>query len=303
MEGENDSFVIYKGSLFSKDYQELKCIFPAAFKEIVIHEKTNTVDWASIAGQISWMDVSVAIEPGNQFFQSIDGSVFSHDLSTFLFANRSLTSLTKDTLPTETTTIARSCFQYHSKLVSIDLTGTNVVTLDDSAFFNTNTLKTVVLPALTSFGSNAFCACHGLESVSLGEGNTTIGSYAFQWCENLKTVSLPSTLTSIDYGAFSYCTSLRLLELPASLATINDWAFQGCVNLILVLHCKTTGFSSQWAEGANNILFFYAGAQSEWQDAPSNIYFFSENPPTDDGLYWHYVNGKPEAWPVQNSGN
>jgi hypothetical protein len=125
----------------------------------------------------------------------------------------------------------------------------------------------------------------------------------FSGCDVLKSVSIPSTLVSIRSWAFGNCNNLKLLELPAGLTTVESWAFSNTYDLILLLHCKTTGFQNDWNGNASNLLPFYVGDKSEWQDAPSNIYFFSENPPTDDGLYWHYVNDKPEAWPVQNSGN
>ena len=302
-EGENVHFALYKGTLFTADYRELKCIFPETTKEIALHANTDTVDWGSLGDTLSWRQVTFSVDPENQTFASYGGSIFSKDLTKLFMLNRTVTAMTKDTFPAALTTIgSRSCMHLEN-LVSVDLSGFETITLEESAIYNSNSLKTVILPATTFTGSNTFSYCYGLESVTIGEGATSLPQNAFRGCNTLKTVSLPSTLVSIGNWAFGECNSLKFLELPAGLTTVENGAFVNTYDLILLLHCKTTGFQTGWSDSAFNLKPFYVGEKSEWENPPANIYFFSANPPTDDGLYWHYVNDKPEAWPVQNSGN
>ena len=108
------------------------------------------------------------------------------------------------------------------------------------------------IPGIASrIGNYAFCACHDITSVTIGEGVTTLGDYAFFDCPALTRVTLPGTLEkigvcsfamneaftdvtfgdglkSIDGSAFYGCTGLRSLSFPASLDSIHYAAFAFC---------------------------------------------------------------------------
>jgi len=61
---------------------------------------------------------------------------------------------------------------------------------------------------VTSIGSNAFCACYSLTSVTLPDSVTSIEEKAFLGCTNLTSITIPSSVTNIKRSAFEECTSL-----------------------------------------------------------------------------------------------
>jgi hypothetical protein len=145
------------------------------------------------------------------------------------------------------TSSSNAAFRYFSSLT--DITGANVETVGNSAFYNCKVLKTVDLPAAETIGSYAFRYCTALQTLSLPAatsiGNyafsgcplqmlslpaaTSIGSSAFYGCTALHTVSLP-VATSMDHHAFDRCTALQTLSLPAA-TSIGSGAFRDCTAL------------------------------------------------------------------------
>jgi hypothetical protein len=136
-------------------------------------------------------------------------------------------------------------FQYFTALRSIS--GDNIITVGNYAFYRCEaltavsfpaatsigeeafsgceSLATVSLPAATSLGGNAFDCCYSLTSVDLPKV-TSIGSQAFWGCEVLETVNLPAA-TTIGEGAFMHCAALTTVNIP-KVTTIGDGAFAAC---------------------------------------------------------------------------
>ncbi len=123
----------------------------------------------------------------------------------------------------------------------------------------------LVIPAMykgvpvTSINQNGFKGV-ALTSVYVPEGVTYIGSYAFDWIKDIKWVHIPSTLTMADNGVFP--------------------------NAIGIVYYG--GTEENWAN--INIRTLNSGLT----DAPR--YYYSETQPTEDGNFWHYVDGVPTAW-------
>jgi uncharacterized protein YraI len=90
----------------------------------------------------------------------------------------------------------------------------------DTAFMNTFSLKSIVIPnSVTSIGDLAFY-CSGITSVTIGNSVTSIGDEAFRHCSNLTSVVIPSNVKSIGWFAFDNCDSLTSVTfagtIPAS---------------------------------------------------------------------------------------
>ena len=66
---------------------------------------------------------------------------------------------------------------------------------------------------VTTIGSDAFCDCPSLTSVTMGTNITSIGDYAFFECINLTSVTIGTNVTSIGGGAFNYCSSLTAITV------------------------------------------------------------------------------------------
>lgn len=92
------------------------------------------------------------------------------------------------------------------------------------AFFNNPSVRTVVIPAVTTVGEYAFCDCTNLERVSCGARK--IGAYAFYGCDVLNEFLFSDSLTEIGVAAFDGCVSLTAVNLRnTSIATISPSAF------------------------------------------------------------------------------
>jgi len=110
-----------------------------------------------------------------------------------------------------------------------------VVQIGDSAFYQKNTITSVVMPnTVTSIGETAFQRCTRLTSVTFSSSLTTIGTSAFNACTALTSITLPSNITTIGIRAFSDCTALTTVSLPASITNIGNLAFRGCTALTTV---------------------------------------------------------------------
>ena len=69
-----------------------------------------------------------------------------------------------------------------------EINGKPVTTIDEEAFYNCDTITSVVIPSSV----------------------TTIVDYAFSWCTSLQSVVIPNSVTTIGRCAFSYCSSLTI---------------------------------------------------------------------------------------------
>ena len=94
----------------------------------------------------------------------------------------------------------------------------NVTAIDDTAFNNSPTLRSVTLPnSITSIGERAFGGCSSLTSVNLTSGLVSIGKEAFCQCTALQSITIPNTVNSIGWNAFYGCTALTDVVLPKGL--------------------------------------------------------------------------------------
>lgn len=81
---------------------------------------------------------------------------------------------------------------------------------------------------ITTIDSNAFLLCGNLQTVTLPNSVGTIERDAFWCCTNLTSINLGDTgIKAIENQTFSLCTSLKTVILPATLKKIGDIAFQG----------------------------------------------------------------------------
>ena len=114
----------------------------------------------------------------------------------------------------------------------------NLKEIEDSAFYNCNSMQKVVLPSsLTSIGSYAFYGCSSLQSVTIPDSVTSIGGYAFCHCSGLQSVTFGdnSKLTSIGYYAFEDCSGLTSVTIGSGVTKIGSSAFEGCSKLASVI--------------------------------------------------------------------
>ena len=238
-------------------------------------------------------------------------------------------------IPDTVTYIDLFAFSGCENLESVTL-GSNTF-VDEMAFLDCTSLKIIHLPGNASVGGRAFDGCTALESITvdnahpyyksidgnlynkqgtlliqyalgksdtiftLPNGVTEIGHYALSEAKNLKHIVLSYGLTTIGTAAFSNCNSLESIIIPASVTSIGIFnqefaasgpvfAFAGCNNLNAIYY---EGSVADWSQ---------ISIELEWDGTNpfDNIflYYYSENQPTTEGNYWHYVDGVPTVWEI-----
>lgn len=134
--------------------------------------------------------------------------------------------------------------------------GTNVTTINASAFSGYSKLNNVTIPStVTSIGSSAFKGCTGLVTITYNS-TANVSSNLFESCTALNKIVIPNGVTSIDSYAFKGCTKLgygatltnfNTITLPNTIVSIGSYAFNGCTSLSYI---KYNGTLSDW-EGIN----------------------------------------------------
>jgi len=132
------------------------------------------------------------------------------------------------------TAIPNSAFSNCSSLTSVTI-GNNVTSIGESAFFCTGLTSVTIPNSVTSIGYGAFVGCRSLTSVIIGNSVTSIGYGAFYDCTGLTSVTIPNSVTSIGESAFEGCTSLTSVTIPNSVTSIGEGAFVGCRSLTSVI--------------------------------------------------------------------
>lgn len=189
--------------------------------------------------------------------------------------------------------------------------------LDHCAFYYVTTLKKVVFCGDNLIDADgAFIGCSNLTEVTLCEGMRVLSESMFWGCNSLKTLTVPSSLEIIEEEALYYCNRLEEIVFSEGLTKIGKEAFAHCYNLkTLVIPTSVTNIGEKFVansfndnEDLANLELFYMGTAEMWNaiikdDAFCNsrtelkkLYFYSEERPTGNGKYWHYVDGKITKW-------
>ena len=221
-------------------------------------------------------------------------------------------SLTSVTIGNSVTSIGRSAFEYCTSLTSVTIPD-SVTNIESSTFsktsiptitknnvkymqFNENpyflacemvvkTATTLTIDSHCKFiVSSAFSGCDSLTSVTIGNSVTSIGSYAFYNCDSLTSVTIGNSVTSIGSYAFYDCGSLTSVTIPDSVTSIGSYAFAYCYSLRVYY----MGNTEQWSE--------IAISSSNYYLTNATRYYYNETEPTEEGNYWHYVDGVVTIW-------
>ncbi len=148
-------------------------------------------------------------------------------------------------------TISADCFMFCYRLNSIEI-GPSVKFIGSSAFSHSG-LTSIVIPDKVTIYSNAFCGCHQLTEVTIGNGIETIpdscfrdcvslknivfgtgvksiGEFAFRGCSSLTNIVIPDNVTTIGYQVF-YESGLTSIVIPDKVTTLGSYAFYNCYQL------------------------------------------------------------------------
>lgn len=157
-------------------------------EELTIGENIEKIDpWALTNCPVL---KAINVSENNKYFTSVDGVLYSKDMTKLIAYPNGRTSLVTDK--------------------DGKATGGGTIKLPD-------TVKVI--------GENAFYMCSNLYSIEFNEGLQKVENKAFLKCTNLSAIEFPETLTEIGVDSFSYCDSLTHIEIPASVKSIGDYAF------------------------------------------------------------------------------
>ena len=113
----------------------------------------------------------------------------------------------------------------------ITVTGGGII--PDYAFSGMETVKEIDLSGteITSLEYNAFNGCTSLESISLPSSLKSVKDLAFRDCKALKELKLNDGLKSISGAAFQNCTGITELTIPDSVTSMGEHMLKGCTAL------------------------------------------------------------------------
>lgn len=202
----------------------------------------------------------VVVHPDNQLLCSVNGVLYSKDLSTIIYypKNRSAEGFTT---PDSVITIKTGAFA--GVKIRYFTATQNVTTLEKGCFTN------------ASVENVDLSACHRLY---------TIPSLCFTLCRNLKTVLLPHNLKAIKKLAFDVSTitelelpdsieklgrnalsrnSLQKIKLPKNLEILGDRVFAGCKDLVSLDLSMTKSIHKKAISECSNLREFLCDEENE----------------------------------------
>ena len=196
---------------------------------------------------------SIEVDAANQNYQSLDGVLYTKDLThlatypqaknsggsytvaeetAFIdegaFASVQITSVT---LPSHLRNVGKGAF-VGARITSLTLPDA-FESMDDTAFWYMPKLERVDLGGATMLPDSAFRYDRALAEVNFRPDLNRlaeVGDYAFDTTA-LTSATLPDSVTSIGKGAFSNDTALTSLHLGSGIATIGESAFVDANNL------------------------------------------------------------------------
>ena len=201
------------------------------------------------------------------------------------------------------TSIGEGAFIDCTSLTSITISD-SVTSIGNYAFSNCTSLTNITIPdSVTVIGRTAFNNCTSLTSITIPDSVTSIGDYAFIDCTSLTNVTIPDSLTSIGTSVFAGCRSLTSITISDSVTSIGNYAFSNCIGLTSITIPNSVTRTGYYAFNNCTSLtnVYYGGDASQYAnltDMPSavDVYYYSENEPTENGNYWHYVDDVPTIW-------
>lgn len=181
----------------------------------------------------------INVASNSPYLTSENGVLYSKDYTSLLYYPKALdadwatlSKLRWDTI----TTIGESVFEENTKVTSFIIMP-GVTTIGTNAFYNCTNLQSLTYQAAEAgqgkhltIGNKAFSGCKKLATVSIPDYTTSIGNDAFRQ-NSFASFVMPSAVTTIGSAAFRGNTKLAAITITASITSVGSGAFYGCTAL------------------------------------------------------------------------
>lgn len=209
------------------------------------------------------------------------------------YAFFSSSSLQSIALPDGVTTIGEAAFNGCNNITSISIPD-SITTIEDRALdFNSSAFTVYNNAKYLGNSTNPYLVLVGAIDTSITTCNIhtdakLIYAFAFTDCTLLTSVTIPDSVTIIGNSVFYKCDALESLIIGSGVTSIGD------------------GIIYYESYDAKLKSVYYGGSAEEWNTiaignynsklTDATRYYYSESAPTEDGSFWHYLEGAPTVW-------
>lgn len=222
--------------------------------------------------------------------------------------------ITSVVIPPSVISIGKAAFWGCDNLTSVTVSE-GVTEIKSLSFGNCKVLKKIHIPSSVKFlGAGLFAYNSALEVLTVSKqnpvyhsnGNCIIETNSDKLVAGCKSSVIPDYVKEIGARAF-YGNSSEFVTVPDSVNKIGESAFYSAEQLeyIIIGSGVTLVDRKAFFDCENLKTVFYNGTEEDFEKTlcffdnyltEEKLCFYSENPPTEAGSYWRYVNGKPAVW-------
>ncbi|MDR0983450.1 MAG: leucine-rich repeat protein [Ruminococcus sp.] len=274
--------------------------------EAIIPSSVIEIGWNVFIG--CWSMKEIKVSENNQYYASVDGALFSKDLTEIVSVLES--TIGSYIIPDSVTRIDDYAFDGCSRLTDITIPN-SVISIGEYAFTGCDLLTEITIPNSVEYiGRSAFFDSFELEKVTIPESVVLIGDYAFNYCESLTEINvsennqyytstdgvlfdkdltelivcpagksgvyaIPAGVTSIYKSAFESCDFLTDITIPNSVTSIGYYAFCDSEKLTKVtIPSSVTEIGSNAFLSCRNVTVYgYTGSYAETYAEENDIPF------------------------------
>ena len=215
----------------------------------------------------------VAVKSGNRKYTSVDGVLFTADMST-LIAYPGGKDAAEYAIPQGVQVIGDGAFDSVANLQSVTIPE-GVTTIGETAFLWSQ-IQSVTLPAsVTTIADGAFSYCVNLQSVTLPEGVESLGDAAF--CgSGIQSIVLPASVSSVGSSAFTSCSALEKIETADGnqhFTSVDGVLFSADMTALLAYPARRPGTDYTVPDGVTSIgeMAFFGSAGLENLTIPASV--------------------------------
>ena len=173
--------------------------------------------------------------------------------------------------------------------------GNNVKEIQNKAFYGCDKLESLVIPSVSTIGTNAFDGCTSLSEIKLPSTLTSIGANAFWGCTGLQYIVIPESVNYIYGSAFSGCKNLTDLIISDRNSTLNiaGGAFSSLKYIYSKAQTAPEAYSDAFGGKTDIQLFYKSGVdynKAPWED-------FNKSPIASNTITY-YLDGEPYGTPM-----